>query len=163
MLEIGHSMRSLALAGSLLALLASLSSTSCNRKTAEPEEEKGARKSAPEREAIRRGPTHGTIGKPLCDASMRDMQAAIKAAGWSPAGYTESTSGGTTTRSFPSQHGRLTGAVTWYRTNDKDMIHATVVQGWPSAEDGECILAVRTTDDGKRDEAKRLLTSLVGP
>ena len=150
-------MRALAV---LLVCFASLAS--CNRKAAEPDHEKAAPKAAVDREAIRRGPTKGTIGKPLCEASMKDMQAAIKAAGWVAAGYTDATSGGTQTRNFPVTHGRLNGAVTWYHTNDKDLVHSTVVQGWPSAEDGECILSVRTTDEGKRDEARRLLAGLVG-
>ena len=146
----------------VLALLCSASLLACNKKAAEPDEAKAQPKVAAEREAIRRGPVKGTIGKPLCEASMKDMQAAIKGAGWVAAGYTEATSGGTTTRNFPVTHGRLTGAVTWYHTNDKDLVHSTVVQGWPSAEDGECIVSVRTTDDGKRDEARRLLAGLGG-
>ena len=143
-----------------LVVLASVAA--CNKKAAEPEETKAQPKVAPAHEAIRRGAIKGTIAKSLCDVSMKDMQAAIKAAGWVAAGYTEATSGGTTTRNFPVTHGRLTGAVTWYHTNTKDIVQASYVQGWPSAEDGECIVSVRTTDEAKRDEARRLLSGLVG-
>jgi hypothetical protein len=144
----------------VLALAATF--TGCTKTQPEVDTDKNPERPAPQRDAIRRKPIAGTIGKTLCDVSMKDMQAAVKAAGWTAAGYTEATSAGTVTRNFPVQRQKLTGAVTWYKTSDKDMIHATVVMGWPSAEDGDCILSVRTTDDNKRDEARRLLNALVG-
>lgn len=145
----------------VLALTASAVS-GCTKTQPEVDNQKNPERPAPQHDAIRKKPIAGTIGKSLCDVSMKDMQAAVKAAGWVAAGFTEATSGGTVTRNYPVQRQKLTGALSWYKTNNKDLIHSTMVQGWPSAEDGECIVSMRTTDESKRDEARRFLAALVG-
>lgn len=136
----------------------------CTKKTEEPAAAEGPPREAkpPTPEAVRRGVVKGTINKPLYLASSKELQQAITATGWKPGGFSEMESGGTVTRTYPVQKDKLVGTVTWYKTNDKEMIHASMVQGWPSAEDGDVVLVVKLANENRRSDARRLLTALVG-
>ncbi len=138
----------------------------CRSKPSEPEAV-GSPKAPPSGVGVveepyrgRIGGSLGKLGRPLRELTTTELRTAILAAGWKPSGFTEMESSVAVTRTLPIQKERLTGTVQWFKTSDKERVYSTMVEGWPSAEEGDVIVTVKLTNASERGEARRLLKAL---
>lgn len=151
---------------SVLLVLLAVSSVGCRPKPSEPEGTSTAKSADPssgQPDAPYRGKIGGAIGKlgkPMIDLTPGDLRTALQSVGWKPSGFTEMDSSVAVTRTIPIQKEKLAGTVQWFKTTDKEKVHSTMVLGWPSAEDGDVIIAVRLASESQRADARKLLKAL---